>query len=229
MGKARGWAISIKQLVDFFDMVGQTDWNRLIQRTLIHWIGIHDRQRILEAGCGVGRFTLLLAQRAHHVDGVDVHPLMIERARRIARDFGIRNVTYTAADMAALPFADASFDVVTSMNLLFANVSPVQVLRELARVAKPGAQIVLLCPTREMNPWSAHIYCEKRQLHDFERDSLISWATAASRQQTHHGDMDRIVRAAGLTVAERAVVLDGLAQIMKVDPPGESKDGAAKA
>ncbi len=66
---------------------------------------------VLDAACGEGYGSALLAGSARRVDGVDVDAGTIEHAgARYRRD----NLTYHAADVLALPFADDSFDCVVS-------------------------------------------------------------------------------------------------------------------
>lgn len=96
--------------------------------------------RVLDAGCGEGRFARMLAERGARVTGVDLSPRMIELARRAeaARPLGIE---YHIADMAELPaLEDSSFD------LAIAYVSLVDVpayelaIAEVARVLRPGGR-----------------------------------------------------------------------------------------
>jgi len=69
--------------------------------------------RALEVGCGEGRVTRDLRGRGYEVTGLDVAPTLVEAARD-ADPSG----TYVVGDAAALPFDDASFDLVVSYNSL---------------------------------------------------------------------------------------------------------------
>lgn len=67
-------------------------------------------QRILELGCGVGRFSQRLARAGHDVVGVDFSPVAIEKARaRVARD--PRRPEFIVADVGDLSALDAPFDL----------------------------------------------------------------------------------------------------------------------
>jgi ubiquinone/menaquinone biosynthesis C-methylase UbiE len=74
--------------------------------------GLGPGARVLDAGTGPGRLPLAIAAAEPHlrIDGIDVTPEMIEMARRTAG--GADRVTFTVADVAKLPFPDATFDLI---------------------------------------------------------------------------------------------------------------------
>jgi ubiquinone/menaquinone biosynthesis C-methylase UbiE len=103
---------------------------------------IGDARRVLDAGCGPGQFTLIVAQKIPHAEvwGIDLAPTMIELARAHAREAGATRVHFEVADVARLPFADASFDVVLSTGSIKHWPDPVAGLREMHRVLAPGGR-----------------------------------------------------------------------------------------
>ncbi|MBI3844281.1 MAG: methyltransferase domain-containing protein [Planctomycetes bacterium] len=107
--------------------------------------------RVLDVGCGTGFPTIEIAGRlgpSCSVVGVDVWHAALERARRKASLYRVSNLTFVEADAARLPFGDGEFDRITS-NLGLNNFeNPEGVLRECARVAKPGATLVLTTNVR---------------------------------------------------------------------------------
>jgi len=69
-------------------------------------------KRVLDLGCGDGRFALGVARYARHVVGVDPDPELIRTAARRARQAGLRNVRFAVGAGQSLDLADGAFDVV---------------------------------------------------------------------------------------------------------------------
>ncbi|MDH5194388.1 MAG: class I SAM-dependent methyltransferase, partial [Nitrospira sp.] len=70
--------------------------------------------QLLDVACGSGQLALMAAKDGVEVTGVDIASNLVERARARARAEGLR-AHFEEADAEALPFADASFDVVVSL------------------------------------------------------------------------------------------------------------------
>jgi ubiquinone/menaquinone biosynthesis C-methylase UbiE len=102
--------------------------------------------RVLEAGCGVGAQTVILAKnnpRASFVS-VDVSPVSLKAAETAALRAKISNVTFQSADIFKLPFARESFDHVFVCFVLEHLTEPVKALRRLKRVLKPGGTMTVI-------------------------------------------------------------------------------------
>ncbi|MFN9757383.1 MAG: methyltransferase domain-containing protein [Planctomycetota bacterium] len=103
--------------------------------------------RVLDVGCGAGLDLLRAAAAVGELGravGVDVVPAMAIRARLAANSAGLTaRATVVVADAAALPFAPAAFDVVASNGAINLCVDKPAVLRELARVLRPGGELRL--------------------------------------------------------------------------------------
>ncbi|MGW1541575.1 methyltransferase domain-containing protein [Streptomyces sp. NPDC002309] len=99
--------------------------------------------RILDVGCGPGTITADLAALVPdgHVTGVDRAPEILERARATAAGRGLADVDFAVADVHALDFPDDSFCVVHAHQVLQHVGDPVQALREMARVTRPGGLV----------------------------------------------------------------------------------------
>jgi arsenite methyltransferase len=78
---------------------------------------------------------------AGHVTGIDMTPEMLEKARRSASEMGAQNVDFIESDAEALPFAEASFDVVISNGVIDLIPDKDAVFSELHRVLTPGGRI----------------------------------------------------------------------------------------
>ncbi|HEV3203590.1 MAG TPA: class I SAM-dependent methyltransferase [Gemmataceae bacterium] len=101
-------------------------------------------KRILDAGCGNGRYTQFLLHQADpdaFLTGFDYSQKMLERARnRLHSD----RATQVAADLTRLPYADAGFDAIICGWVLEHLPDPRPGLQELARVLRPGGKLLLL-------------------------------------------------------------------------------------
>ncbi len=98
-------------------------------------------RRALDAGCGHGFQTARLRAFGYETHGVDIAHALLALARgRIPAAALLR------ADVTALPYADASFDVISSCGSTLSYVSdPDRALGELARVLRPGGRLLLEC------------------------------------------------------------------------------------
>ncbi|WP_024803395.1 class I SAM-dependent methyltransferase [Nocardia sp. BMG51109] len=100
--------------------------------------------RILDAGCGEGYLARELVRRgAAHVDGVDTCAEFVDAARTHP-DHRPAAATYHHADVAALPLADDSIDVVVANRLPNGIAGPERRFREFARVLRPSGRMLLL-------------------------------------------------------------------------------------
>lgn len=100
--------------------------------------------RVLEVGVGTG---LSLPAYARHLEivGIDLSPEMLDKARERVRGEGLSHVAgLHEMDAGDLNFADNSFDTVVAMYVMTVVPEPEKVMRELARVAKPGGEVILV-------------------------------------------------------------------------------------
>jgi SAM-dependent methyltransferase len=109
--------------------------------------GYASSRRVLDAGCGLGFGSFLLAQSAASVAGVDINPVAIGYAK--AR-YLHPNLSFSEANACALPFAAQSFDLVASFEVL-EHLPPERTsdyLGELQRVLAPGGTLILSTPNQ---------------------------------------------------------------------------------
>lgn len=99
--------------------------------------------RILEVGCGTGTIAREVAERIApgQIIGVDQQEAQLQTAGRIAAQRGIGNVSFRRSDAAGLEFPDAEFDGAYCRFLLEHVADPTGVVREMARVVRPGGWV----------------------------------------------------------------------------------------
>ena len=103
----------------------------------IERMAIKPGDRILEVGVGTGINTSLYPTSCS-VTGIDLSASMLEKARERVRREGLRHVRLQEMDAANLIFADDTFDIVYAPYLVSVVPDPVQVVKEMRRVCKPG-------------------------------------------------------------------------------------------
>lgn len=101
---------------------------------------------VLEVGCGVGAQTVTLAQRSPEAQftSIDISAESLAKAEQATDAAGIVNVRFRQADIFALPFAPASFDHVFVCFVLEHVSRPVEALKTLQNVLKPGGTMTVI-------------------------------------------------------------------------------------
>lgn len=124
-------------------------------RAAIESLKLPRGSRGLDAGCGIGSHTLLLAEAvgpAGHVTGLDRSPGFLARARETAEKHGLsEHVSFREGDVNRLPFNDDAFDWAWSVDCVgFVPAEPLSLLKGLARVVKPGGSVAILLWSSQM-------------------------------------------------------------------------------
>jgi len=112
---------------------------RPARRAAIQRLALQPGEKVLLVGCGTGLDFAHLPPGLH-VAGLDVSPGMLKRARARAARIGL-TADLREGDARALPFADASFDVVILHLILAVAPDPELVARESARVLRRGGRV----------------------------------------------------------------------------------------
>ena len=110
------------------------------------------RQRILELGCGTGRFMVKCLEAGHEVHGLDLSPQMLKECVKKTSNF--KQANYCLAEGSKLPFKDSQFDFVYSirtLNQVSLKSYALDMIREMIRVCCNNGTILV----EFVNKWSA--------------------------------------------------------------------------
>jgi len=131
---ADGWAERVRT---------KTDWARpvLLDKPHLELAGDVSGLRVLDAGCGEGRFARMLAERGAKVTGVDLSEKMIGHARNAEAEQPL-GIDYGIEDMCDLSFEDGEFQLVVAYLSIIDVEDYEQALSEMARVLAPGGRLV---------------------------------------------------------------------------------------
>ncbi len=142
---------------EFFD--AKSERYRLLRRRISRALGAFNRssemhqfydparKRVLDYGCGGGRFAVeLLGRGAEHVTGIDISTARVEEARALAESLGLSDRTYfLTADAHNTDLPAQSFDLVIGSDILH-HLDIADAATELARLLKPGGTAVFIEP-----------------------------------------------------------------------------------
>lgn len=167
--------------------------------------------KILEVGVGTG-LSLGYYAPTSEVHGVDLSEDMLDRAREKVARRGLTHVkSLQAMDACRLAFPDASFDAVTAQFVLTLVPDPEGALGEMARVLRPGGEIVLVNhfgqeggPVAALERAIAPLCAKVGWSSDFKASRIDTWA-----------------RARGLgTIGPTPVILGGYFKLLRIKKPG---------
>lgn len=160
-------------------------WGRYAFRveaaTVLRASGDVDGRRLLDAGCGTGRFSTAFTRRGAQVVGLDLDADMLTVAR--SRLVGL----CARGTIEGLPFPAETFDVTVAVAVLEFVPDPAAAIAELARVTRPGGRIVLGA-LNPRSPWGlanhrrlrSGVWCHARFLNRAELRSLAALHGAAT-------------------------------------------------
>lgn len=107
---------------------------------LVKFANVRTGQDVLDVGCGTGVVAITAARMGARVNGLDLTPELLRRARENARIAGVE-IEFHEGDVEALPFGDAKFDTVLSQFGHMFAPRPDVALAEMLRVLKPGGMV----------------------------------------------------------------------------------------
>lgn len=207
-------------------------------RVLVDACHVTAGQDVLDVAAGTGNAAIPAARTGAHVVACDLSPALLDVGRQVADEAGIR-LEWKQGDAEALPFADASFDVVmSSVGVMFAPHHEAAA-DELVRVARPGATIGLASWTPDgfigrlfavMKPYAASpppgaqpppLWGDEAHVRDLLGDRVVD-LTAETRVLPVHFDRpeafrDFFKRTYGPTIATYRGISDDTDKVAALD------------
>lgn len=132
----------------FFDDLDDYRFDKLRYLPQLVDFSAYRDQRLLEVGCGIGTDLVRFARGGARVTGVDLAETAIDLARK---NFALHTLVaeeLRVANGEALPYADATFDVVYGHGVIQYTADPAQLIRECHRVLKPGGTGIFMVYNR---------------------------------------------------------------------------------
>ena len=215
-------------------MEGPSGWGIPVYEEIFERVPIEGSTRLLDVGCGAGRFCRIARDRGATVAGLDATKELIEIARERTPDG-----EFTVGDMQALPWQDDSFDVVTGFHSFFLAADMVAALREARRVARPGGTVALTIFGRPERCDSTGLFAAMRRLVEGEAPAVQDSAPKGpSRPALHEEEV--ILGLAGeagleptelgyLEYVEEYADVETMARGMLAAPPGRAARRATSA
>lgn len=117
--------------------------NRRANQAMCAAVAAHigPEDEVLECACGTGLLTGVIAARCRALTATDFSEKMLAQAER--KYTNCRNVRFAQADITKLDYPDGRFDAVVAANVIHLLDEPLQALRELDRVCRPGGRLII--------------------------------------------------------------------------------------
>ncbi|MGE5270078.1 MAG: class I SAM-dependent methyltransferase [Thiohalocapsa sp.] len=121
---------------------------------------------VLDVACGGGIVVCGFALHVQHAIGIDMTPAMLERARLLAAEKGVTNVSWQEGDVTRLPYPDGAFTIIVTRFAVHHFPDPASVLAEMVRVCAPGGRIVVVDTCASSDPAKAAEFNRLELLRD---------------------------------------------------------------
>jgi SAM-dependent methyltransferase len=159
---------------------------RHVEKLLEH-AGFKPGSRILDIGCGMGRFSFLLAERGYQVESLDVSQFMIDRLQEF--DGGRFNIRTWCVDLAEMPpEIEGRFDGVAGFFMLHHFTELQKALGPVARLLRPGGTAAFIEP----NPYNPLFYIQVLSRPD------MKWEAEKGMMNLTPGKIKRTLTESGL-------------------------------
>lgn len=194
-----------------------------LRREFAAWLAPTPGTRVLDVGCGPGHVARLLAGRGCRVTAADRGRRILRIARRLAV-MEKTPVRFVRACAGRLPFAGGTFDLTLATAVVYFVPQPEMVLREMARVTRPGGLVASLDPADSMTAKAMRLYSAEQKLNRRDRRKLILWARAAETlgRRFAETELRTLFSSAGLAELRLERRLGGMVLFSRaVKPAGE--------
>ncbi len=186
---------------NFLEIQTKTAWGR----TLVEFAAFCDPSTgsrrgagpasvILDVGTGPGLLPSIFAASGHRAFGIDLDFFLLSSHL---------SPNLAQANAAQLPFRPATFDLTTSVNLLFLLDDPVEVLSHWRTLLKPGGGVCLLNPSERISTEAVTRLADSRGLDGTARQSLLNWAhNAETHARWTEAETESLFAVAGFRLTE---------------------------
>jgi SAM-dependent methyltransferase len=213
-------------------MEGPHGWGLPVYERILERVPVDESTRLLDVGCGAGRFCRTARDRGATVAGLDATSEFIEIARERTPEG-----EFEVGEMEDVPWPDHCFDVVTGFHSFFLAEDMVGALREARRVARPGGTLALTIWGRPDRCDSTGLFASMRRLVEGDAAAPDDSEPKAPRPRALHEE-DVILgtaRQAGLQPTELAFFqyveeypdVETMARGMLAAPPGRAASRAS--
>jgi ubiquinone/menaquinone biosynthesis C-methylase UbiE len=215
-------------------MEGPKGWGIPVYERILERVPVDESTRLLDVGCGAGRFCRLARDRGATVAGLDATAEFVAIAAQRTPDG-----EFVVGEMQHLPWPENSFDVITGFHSFFLAADMVAALREARRVARPGGTVALTLWGRPERCDSTGLFAAMRRLIEGDAPTVAEASPKAPGRPALHEQeviLD-VARRAGLDPAELDYLeyveeyadADTMARGMLAAPPGRAARQATSA
>jgi ubiquinone/menaquinone biosynthesis C-methylase UbiE len=163
---------------------------------MLQAIPFNGSEQVLDAGSGTGHTALAFAPHVAEVVAIDLTEAMLAQGQRLAQESGISNIIFQHGDVEQLPFAAASFDMVTSRYSAHHYPRPQAALAELVRVLKPGGHFILVdvispeVAVQDTFLNAVELLRDPSHVRDHSISQWLAYCANAGLPATHQGTWD---------------------------------------
>lgn len=139
---------------------------------------LNKKLKILDLGCGYGRFSIPLAKEGYNITGIDITPLLIKKAELESKRFNLK-IDFKIGDMRKLPYKNETFDAIICMWSVFMELDKeteqLKAIMEMLRVLSNGGFAVIEFPVPYQNKKETDIVKYEKENDEliFKKDSRI--------------------------------------------------------